>query len=94
MTALITQPGTISGHGAAASAPHANEGGKADGPAKANERDGTSTRAPDDVSIEHLDAARSREITAKAVSGVLLLLLKWFKLSRECASTEPVIVMG
>ncbi|KAI9846646.1 MAG: Factor arrest protein 11 [Thelocarpon superellum] len=30
---------------------------------------------------EELDALRSREITAKAVSGLLLLLLKWFKVS-------------
>lgn len=26
---------------------------------------------------------RSREITAKAVSGILLVLLKWFKVSRK-----------
>lgn len=34
------------------------------------------------VTIEDIEAARSREITAKAVSGLLLLLLKWFKISR------------
>jgi len=33
--------------------------------------------------IEDLEATRSREISGKAVSGTLLLLLKWFKLSRE-----------
>lgn len=33
-------------------------------------------------SAEELDAARTREITAKAVSGIMLLLLKWLKLSR------------
>ena len=35
-----------------------------------------------DPVVEELNAVRSREITSKAVSGVLLLLLKWFKLSR------------
>ena len=36
-----------------------------------------------DPVVEELNALRSREITTKAVSGVLLILLKWFKLSRE-----------
>jgi hypothetical protein len=35
------------------------------------------------VSTEELDAVRSQEITAKAASGILVLLLKWFKISRE-----------
>ncbi|KAF1811150.1 N1221-domain-containing protein [Eremomyces bilateralis CBS 781.70] len=34
-------------------------------------------------SNEELDAVRSQEITAKAVSGILILLLKWFKVSRK-----------
>jgi hypothetical protein len=34
-------------------------------------------------SDEEIDGTRNREITAKAVSGILLLLLKWLKLSRE-----------
>ena len=29
-----------------------------------------------------VDEARSREIATKAVTGILILLLKWFKLSR------------
>ncbi len=36
-----------------------------------------------DSSVEELNALRLREISSKAVSGVLLLLLKWFKLSRR-----------
>lgn len=36
-----------------------------------------------DPTPEELDATRTREITAKAVSGIMLLLLKWLKLSRE-----------
>jgi Domain of unknown function (DUF3402) len=34
------------------------------------------------LSIEDLDAIRTQEITAKAASGLLLLMLKWFKVSR------------
>ena len=36
------------------------------------------------LSHEEVDAMRMREVTSKAVSGVLLLLLRWFKISREC----------
>jgi hypothetical protein len=38
---------------------------------------------PSELPIEEIEALRSREITAKAVSGILLLLLKWFKISRK-----------
>ena len=55
----------------------ANVNGMANGQLAANE-DGT------DPVVEELNALRSREISTKAVSGVLLMLLKWFKLSREC----------
>lgn len=34
-----------------------------------------------DLSNDELDAARTREITQKAVTGILLLLLKWLKVS-------------
>ena len=36
-----------------------------------------------DPIVEELNAVRLREITSKAISGLLLMLLKWFKLSRE-----------
>jgi hypothetical protein len=36
------------------------------------------------MSVEEVDVCRHREITSKAVSAILLLLLKWFKVSREC----------
>lgn len=54
----------------------ANISGMVNGQLAENE-DGT------DPVVEELNALRSREITTKAVSGVLLILLKWFKLSRE-----------
>ena len=54
----------------------ANINGMANGQLAENE-DGT------DPVVEELNALRSREITTKAVAGALLMLLKWFKLSRE-----------
>lgn len=36
-----------------------------------------------EVAIDELDNIRLREITGKAISGSLLLLLKWFKRSRK-----------
>lgn len=39
-----------------------------------------------DPGLEELNAVRLREITAKAISGILLMMLKWFKLSRKCAT--------
>ena len=41
------------------------------------------------MSLEEVDVARHREITSKAVSAILLLLLKWFKASREYARPLP-----
>ena len=38
-------------------------------------------------SDEEVDAARTREITAKAVTGIMLLLLKWLKVSRRWLRT-------
>lgn len=39
--------------------------------------------------LEEVDVARHREITSKAVSAILLLLLKWFKASRTSHVTVP-----
>lgn len=41
---------------------------------------------PSELPIEEIEAFRSREITAKAVSGILLIMLKWFKVSRKLSS--------
>ena len=40
---------------------------------------------PHTPSLDDIDVTRHREITSKAVSAILLLTLKWFKVSRECA---------
>ena len=42
---------------------------------------------PSDLPIAEIEAYRSREITSKAVSGILLILLKWFKVSRKSVSS-------
>jgi len=50
------------------------------------EVNGTSNPLRPDIihsSSEELDAVRLQEIMAKAVSGILILLLKWFKVSRK-----------
>ena len=36
-----------------------------------------------DSTVESLNDTRLREISSKAVSGILLIMLKWFKLSRK-----------
>lgn len=36
-----------------------------------------------EMSPEEVDASRSREITTKAITGILLLLLKWLRVSRK-----------
>jgi hypothetical protein len=41
-----------------------------------------------DLPVDEIEAVRSREITAKAVSGILLILLKWFKVSRKYPSAR------
>lgn len=49
----------------------------------ADNEDGT------DPAVEELNGVRLREITSKAVSGTLLIILKWFKLSRT-SKTLPI----
>ena len=39
-----------------------------------------------DPEVEDLNAIRTREITFKVISGTLMMLLKWFKLSRKISS--------
>ena len=37
-----------------------------------------------DRPMKDLNTIRTREVTSKAISSLLLMLLKWFRLSREC----------
>ena len=43
---------------------------------------------------EEVDAARTREITAKAMTGILMLLLKWLRLSRRLKSQTQNLQAG
>ena len=43
--------------------------------------------------VEELDIIRLREITGKAISGALLLLLKWFKRSRKNLITVVICLL-
>jgi hypothetical protein len=43
-------------------------------------------------SDEQIDAARSREISAKAVTGTLVMLLKWLKVSRTSLPNQISLV--
>lgn len=43
-----------------------------------------------DPVLEELDNIRQREIRSKAVTSVLLMLLKWFKLSRKSIGKKPL----
>ena len=40
--------------------------------------------------LDEIDVTRHREITSKAVSAILLLVLKWFKVSRESTTISFV----
>src|SRR5262245_61380285 len=43
-------------------------------------------------SLDEADVTRHREITSKAVSAILLLILKWFKVSRELLDLHSTIL--
>ena len=43
----------------------------------------------EDPSLEDLDAARGREIEAKAATGIILLLLRWLKVSCKHERSPP-----
>jgi len=95
VTALVTQtngngqnstpfgfPGQENGetNGQAKTKGNINPGRQPNG--KVVDHDGNGDEALD-CAVEELNALRLREISSKAVSGVLLLLLKWFKISRR-----------
>lgn len=41
-----------------------------------------------ELSQEEIEAARTREITSKAMTGILLLLLKWLRVSRKLSPSD------
>jgi len=88
VTALITQPigGQQNNMPSYRSDPNLRAGGP--GQPMNRQQDPASIPLPNsadplEMPIEDIEALRSREITAKAVSGILLVILKWFKVSRK-----------
>ena len=63
-----------------------SNGARPNGQPSQPQQNGTNGPAKADIgspSASDADEARSREIAAKAVTGIMIVLLKWFKLSRE-----------
>ncbi|KAH8600939.1 hypothetical protein B0O99DRAFT_293990 [Bisporella sp. PMI_857] len=86
VTALITQPGGPQQGGLASYRSEPNLRANGVGQPVNRQQDPANiplpnTLDPSDLPVEEVEAMRSREITAKAVSGILLTLLKWFKVS-------------
>jgi len=46
--------------------------------------------------LEEIDVTRHREIMSKAISAILLLLMKWFKVSRElpCRMSLAILLLS
>lgn len=80
VTALITQPQNGQNGQSSFSA-----GSNGTGQRRPTEQNGSAHPTNDaaNLSVEELEALRAREITSKAVSGILLMMLKWFKISRK-----------
>lgn len=82
VTAIIAQGVAQQHPGLANRGPNGNvngqPGNRQDGP-----NGGVNSPPAPEPSIEDIDASRTREITAKAATGIILLILKWFKVSRK-----------
>ncbi|KAF3348226.1 hypothetical protein VD0002_g7817 [Verticillium dahliae] len=80
----LSQPGPAQQHPSMAG--RGANAGVNGGPGQARQQQdpsapGAGAPEPPEMSPEEVDATRSREITTKAATGTLLLLLKWLKLS-------------
>jgi hypothetical protein len=95
VTAIVSQqqpqqqgPSPMAGRGMN---PGFNGGGAAAQRPQDGQGQNPQAEAPE-LSPEEVEAARSREITTKAMTGILLLLLKWLRVSRKfpvpCVSSE------
>lgn len=80
VTTLITQASGVNG---LQSGFQFNENANGNGSAKPDSDEGQANHHLDggNASVEEVDTVRQQEILDKAVSGLLILLLKWFKIS-------------
>ena len=78
VTTLVTQPNAPNGLQTGFESPeqHSQDKSRVDGNGS-QELDGNGAAA-----LDNINNIRSQEIMGKSVAGILLLLLKWFKLSR------------
>lgn len=74
VTTFVTQPNAHNGM--------ANGVGEANGPGRPDGALDDQSKTSESFLLS-LDTIRSQEIMGKAVSGILILLMKWFKLSRK-----------
>jgi hypothetical protein len=94
VTALITQPlGQAQGGSGPSYRQETNVRANGVGQGQNKQQDPANIPLPNSIDpaelpVDEIEAMRSREITAKAVSGILLILLKWFKVSRELLPTS------
>jgi hypothetical protein len=49
--------------------------------------EGAPPDTPEEVEIAMVDTTREKEILGKAITGILILMLKWFRVSRNSSST-------
>ena len=82
VTAIIAQGVSQQHPGLANRGPNGNVNGQS-GANRQDGANGANSPLSPEPSIEDIDASRTREITAKAATGIMLLMLKWFKLSRK-----------
>jgi hypothetical protein len=87
VTVLVTQ---ASGSSSLQTGFQFQESQNGNGPAKP-ETNGINGRFAHISANEHIDNIRTQEVLDKAVSGTLILLLKWFKVSRQSSSFISVL---
>lgn len=100
VTVLVTQPSQNGPGPSAHQQDHPGTNGQVQGKGRDQEarpQDGGSDSEKNEgrahqMTVEEVESTRSREVTAKAVSGLLLLLLKWFKVSRQLPAISINII--
>lgn len=86
VTAIVSQPPRQMPPGARGNNPGINGG--PGGPRSPDMASQSPPNEEPEPSPEEIDAARTREITSKAMTAILLMLLKWLRISRELDMTD------
>ena len=92
VTAIVTQQAAQAPNGMARGSNTGVNGGPA--AQKSPDMAGQFPHAEEpEPSPEEIDAARTREITSKAMTGILLLLLKWLRTSRKSYPERDFVLL-